>query len=90
MKRLRRRCQGSTYVAFEDIVRIQLFESSQDKEINVLFERDDNEPPLEQSVRRSWPILINLLQTEDINGYGSQFRPIPQFKTHKTASLLTW
>jgi hypothetical protein len=88
---LRRRCQGSTYVGFEDNIRIQLFESSQDKEINVLIERDGNRMPLVQSVRRSWPILINLLQTEDINGYGSQFCPIPMFKTKIVKpSLLTW
>ena len=87
---LRRRCQGSTYVGFEDIVRIQLFESSQNKEINVLIERDDDRPSPERSVRRSWSIIINLLQTEDSNGYGSQFRPIPKFKTNSKPSLLTW
>ena len=40
--------------------------------------------------RRSWPILINLLQTEGKNGFGTQFHPIPQFKNIDKPSALTW
>ena len=47
----------------------------------------------ELSVRRSWPFLINLLQTEDKTGFGTQFRAIPRFSRvidDSKESALTW
>ena len=66
------RCQGSTYVGFQNIIKIQLFEASHDKEIAIIID-DENQQEKEVSVKRSWSIVINILQTEDCEGYGTQF-----------------
>ena len=89
---LRQYTQGATFVKFSDMIAIQLFESSDQQNIEVM-----NDCPTRLSreqkklwVRRSWPIRINLLQTEDCKGFGTQFRPIPSFNTGQKPSALTW
>lgn len=82
--------QGATYVSFSDMIKIQLHESSNEQEIIVI--KDD--PQLEDNVRipvkRTWQRIINILQTEDRTGYGTQFRSIPQFVNYKNSSCFTW
>ena len=51
--------QGATYVDFEDIVRIQLFESSQERLIKVIIAQE-NRQDYKLNIRRSWPILVNI------------------------------
>ena len=70
-------------------MRIQLFESSQNKKIPVLIE-NVNRQSHDILVKRSWPIINNILQTEYDKGYGSQFRSISPFQTTDTPSLFTW
>ena len=86
---LRMHTQGSTYVKFDDIVRIHLFESSSTQQVCFIDDRP-NRRIKEVTVRRSWPIAINILQTEDKDNYGTQFRAIPKFNTGDKPSLLTW
>ena len=91
---LRQYTQGSTFVRFDDMVRIHLHESSSTSQtIQVLNDRSNrgSRQPAIISTRRSWPISINLLQTEDANGYGTQFRAIPQFSLPtQVPSASTW
>ena len=86
---LQEHSQGSTYVRFEDMIRIHLFESSSSQQICIVDDRP-NCRNKEVQVRRSWPITINILHTEDKHRYGSQFRSIPKFQTGDNASMLTW
>ena len=89
IEELRQFAQGSTYVSFIDMITIHLFESSDKQEVKVL--KDTPNRQVEHiSVKRSWPILINILQTEDNMGYGSQFRSIPSFNILHIPSLVTW
>ena len=91
---LRKNTQGATYVKFEDMIRIQLFKSSSRQQICVVDDRPRQRQQQRQQkdvwVNRSWPILINLLQTEDEHGYGTQFCPIPPFKTADQPSAFAW
>lgn len=91
---LRQYTQGSTFVRFDDMVRIHLHESSSTSQtIQVLNDRPNrgSRQPAIISTRRSWPIGINLLQTEDASGYGTQFRAIPQFSLPtQVPSASTW
>lgn len=89
---LRELAQGATYVPFDVMIRIQLFESSSTQQICVIDDRPRQRPRCQKDlwVKRSWPILINVLQTEDRNGYGTQFRPIPPFETIDMPSALAW
>ena len=41
-------------------------------------------------MKRSWQRIINLLQTEDKDGYRTQFRSIPQFVNYKDSYCFTW
>lgn len=83
---LRKCAQGSTYVRFEDMIAIQLYESSENQQICIV---DSNQR--EMFMKRSWPITINVLKTEDQSGFGTQFDSIPPF-TRATGSTvpLTW
>ena len=71
------------------MIRIHLFESSSTQQICVVDDRP-NRRVKEINVRRSCPIFINILQTEDKYGYGTQFRAIPKFNTGDKPSSLTW
>ena len=56
---------------FEDMIRIQIFESSDTKKIHII----DDQPKCRRTelwVRRSWAILINILQKEYYSGYGTK------------------
>ena len=82
--------QGATYVSFSDMIKIQLHESSNEQEIEVIKDNPQVEVIVKIPVKRSWQRLINLLQTEDKDGYGTQFRSIPQFINYKDTSCFTW
>ena len=69
--------QGSTYVSFNDMIKIQLYESSAEKEIKIVKDNPERERIIHANVKRSWQPIINMLQTEDKNGYGTQFRSTP-------------
>lgn len=73
---------------------IHLFESSGNNGIHIVedmcHEGREITLPVEVKAKRSWPILINLLQTEDESGYGSQFYPIPKFMAQDESPVLTW
>ena len=43
----------------------------------------------ELNIKQSWPILINILKTEDIYGCSTRFCPIPKFNTDDIPSDLT-
>ena len=88
INKLRECSQGSTYVKFEDMIRIHLFESSSSQQIRIIDDRSTRRIK-EVTVNRSWPILINILQTEDKHNYGTQFRSIPKFITHNSPSMVT-
>ena len=45
---------------------------------------------IELDARRFWKYRINLLQTQDYNRFGTQFMPIPMFKTNDNPSAPTW
>jgi hypothetical protein len=64
---LRHNTEGATYIGFSDMVRIQLFESSDKKTITLIDDREcrGNRQPQLLKVRRSWSITINILHTED-------------------------
>ena len=95
-----RRCvQGATYVAFEDMIRIHLFENSDNTSIRVEVPRTPTRfnPATAENifVQRSWSPFINLLQTEDVTGYGTQVQALPKLdfssgKGEKPPSMLTW
>ena len=61
--------QGSTCVNFTDIIDIQLFESSDKKEISMIVDDPESSRNTQKIVRRSWPIRINIIQTEDKHVY---------------------
>ena len=82
--------QGATYVSFSDMIKIQLHESSNEQEIQITKDNPEANDILTIPLKRSWQRIINLLQTEDIHGYGTQFRPIPQFVSYKYSSCFTW
>ena len=82
--------QGSTYVNFTDMIDIQLFESSDKKEISMIVDDTKSSRNTQKMVRRSWPIRINLLQTEDKHGYETHFSSIPIFGNSNIPSALTW
>ena len=74
--------KNPTYVRFDDMIPINLFEISDNKQnitvINdVLTNRRRQQSDL--SVQRSCPFLINLLQTKEKTGFGTQCQAIPQF-----------
>ena len=73
---LRKHTQGATYVTFSDIICIHLHESSEEQKILVINDVL-NHQNWETLVKRSWPILINVLQTEDCQSFGTHFSPIP-------------
>ena len=83
--------QGSTYVKFQDMVRIHLFESSPNQNIHIIDDRPRNERRSRQDTniyaKRMWSICINILQKEDETGYGMQFRSIPKFTV---STAMTW
>ena len=89
---LRKHAQGATYVKFNDMVAIHLFETSCNQNITVVDDRlTRNTRQLKQLfVKRTWSTRINLLQTEDCSGYGTQFRPTPKFAINHTPTALTW
>ena len=93
---LKKIAKNSTYVRFDDMILINLFETSESKQnITVINDVSTNRrrQKYELSVQRSWPFLINLLQTEDKTGFGTQFRAIPQFARvidNDKQSTLTW
>ena len=82
--------QGLTYITFEDIINIQLFESNDNNEIEVVKDNPGTSIFIQVPVRRSWQRVINILQTEDLHGYGTQFLPVPQFENYEESSCLTW
>ena len=71
---LREHAQGATYVKFQDMVRIHLFESSFKQNISIIDDRPRNIriSRTERDVyeKRSWSICNNILQKEDSTGYG--------------------
>ena len=77
---------------FNDMIAIHLFETSCNQKITVVDDRlTRNTRQLKQlSVKRTWSTRINLLQTEDCSGYGTQFRPTPKFAINHTPTALTW
>jgi predicted GIY-YIG superfamily endonuclease len=94
IEELRRRAHGATYVEFGDMIRIHLFESSDEQQIRVINDKPtsrnrSNQPVLEWA-KRSWSPYINILQTEDEHRYGTQFRSMPMFNTSDVPSALTW
>ena len=71
--------QGSTYVRFKANIIIQLSISKGDDEVSYM-----NENRTVFQCRRSWPRVINILQTEDMFKFGTQFNPIPICRTIST------
>lgn len=87
---LRDHTQGATYVSFEDMVETHLHETAQSQHVRAINDRPSARNRNQTlHVSRSWSTRINMLQTEDRNGFGSQFRPIPGFNTSKP-SALSW
>ena len=74
---LRNYTQGSTYITFEDMINIQLFESNDNNEIEVVKDNPGTSIFVQVPVRRSWQRVINILQTEDRLGYVTQFLRAP-------------
>ena len=78
------------------MILINLFETSESKQsITVINDVSTNRrrQQYELSVKRSWPFQINLLQTEDKTGFGTQLQAIPQFArviNNDKQSALTW
>ena len=88
---LRQFTQGATYVKFNDMIDIHSIDSSSEKQqIKIINDKPNGRNPTELDVKRSWQCRINLLQTEDCNGYGTQFNSIPTFIRTSNQSLLTW
>ena len=83
---LTRYIDGSTFIGFEDNILTQLSVSEGDTFINCIDVRGER-----VRCRRSWPRRINLIQTEDSNHYGTQFRAIPSLSNHKRVpSMMSW
>ena len=72
------------------MIKIQLYESSSKKEIQVIKDNPEREEFIQIYTKRSWQPIINLLQTEDEKDYGTQFRSIPQFINYHESSCFTW
>ena len=76
--------QGATYVEFIDNIKLQLSVSEEDPLVDCVW------PSRSVSrIRRCWPRRINIIQTEDNTGFGTQFRPFPNFTTQDD-SMMTW
>ena len=89
LSQLRKYTQGSTYVSFRDMIDLYLYETSDKKDIRIIDDDPDTRSQ-EVFVRRTWQPIINMLQTEDEYGYGTHFRPVPQFNTNNVPSAFTW
>ena len=89
---LREHTQGATYVNFDDMVGIHLFESTDHQTIRVVDNRPTRGDRRSRDVwiQRSWSMHINLLQTEDCRGFGTQFYPVPSFNANRLPTALTW
>ena len=72
------------------MITIQLFESSAEKDIEVIKDDPERDVIINIDVKRSWQPIINILQTEDESGYGTQFRSTPPFNYNKGPSCFTW
>ena len=62
------------------MINIHLHESSDRKKIPVIND-SPNGSNCKFFIKRSWSILINIIQIEDTNYYNTQFLPIPPFNT---------
>ena len=92
ISQLRDFAQGATYVCFADMIAIHLFESSVDQAILV---RDDRPGKTTRQIAESWvnrslSTRINILQTEDSTGYGTQFSAVSPFHVYDVPTALTW
>ena len=86
---------GSTYVPTEDLYKIHiqnsLEEANDSYKITVVNKNDST-----ISCRRSWPRLINILQKEDMDDFGINFRAIPTIADKgegghgKLAGMMSW
>ena len=81
--------QGSTYVSFDDMIKIQLFSSGDKQEIEIIKDSGERRE-VRMKVKRSWQNMINLIKMEDQTCFGYAFRPIPQFSSNYHSSCLTW
>ncbi len=80
---------GATYVPFSDNIGIQLARSLDDSCGGLIEAVNDRNEMIR--CKRGWPRFINIVQMEDNNGYGYQFRPVPQFQCSSgTPSMMTW
>ena len=80
--------QGSTFVTLIDIISIQLHQSQEECDDGGLIEAiNDGDETVD--CRRGWPRRINIIQMEDMHGYGYQFRPVPQLASGKSP-MMTW
>ncbi len=80
--------QGSTFVPFEDTIYIQLGIGEEGKNTMSCVKSDRYEGGKR---RRSWARSIYIVQTEDINCYGTQFQVIPSLRGGKDVpSMMVW
>ena len=86
---LRQYCNGATYVSFNDMISVHLHESSDKQEIHVTLDNPDRRNK-QFNMARPWQRIIYLLQTEDVTGYGTQFRSVPKFANNGMNVSLTW
>ena len=90
LSHLQKYAQGATYVNFKDMIDIQLLESNSNEQQITMINDEPGRGVVELDARRFWQYSINLLQTQDYNGFGTQFMPIPMFKTNDNPSAPTW
>ena len=87
---LERCCQGATFVPFIDSIKIHLAQSADDNDDGLISCVNDENETIK--CRRAWSQTINIIQMEDSDGFGYQFRPIPAYgsKKDRKEGMMTW
>ena len=80
---------GSTFLSFKDMIKIQILESKLEIEIEVVKENTNGSNNTIR-VKSSWQQVINILQTQEKEGYGTEFREIPIFHNYQNSFCFTW
>ena len=71
------------------MISVHLQDYSDKKEISVNQDNPDQRNK-QFMMTRPWQRNINMLQTEDVTGYGTQFRSVPGFNNRGIHVSLTW
>lgn len=85
---IQRAREGATYVPYLDTVRIHLHQADDDKSGGLIDAVNASDKVVQ--IKRQWPRVINIVQSEDSDGYGYQFRPIPAFNELDKETMMLW